>query len=120
MDRLHSRNVDNAYIHIFVEVSSLTRISVFLSFLANASLIFHSAKTANRKEVSGADFFALSAYSFRTAVADQKDAYTILCLPDGVPNSQSTVAAAGHAKQSGDSKSEARVGRKYLLWELSH
>ena len=112
--------MDNAFIHIFVKVSTFTRSSDFLSFLADTSLTFHSAKTTHRKEVSSADFFALSAYSFRTAVADQKNAYTILCLSDGFVNSQSAVAAVGNTKQSGDSKFEERDGRKYLLWELIH
>ena len=86
--------------------------------MADASLIFHSAKTTNRKGASSEDFFALSAYSFKTAVADQRDAYTILCLSEGIANSKSTVAAVDKTKESGDSKVDYRHGKKYVLWEL--
>lgn len=87
--------------------------------MADASLIFHSAKTTSRKGALSELFFALSAYSFKTAVADQKDAYTILCLSDGIVNSQSTVAAADKTKESEDSKLDERHGKKYVLWEVS-
>lgn len=71
-----------------------------------------SGKTIERKGVLSDGFFALSAYSFRTAVTDQTDAYTILCSSDG------TVAGAG-CQESGHSKVEHRHGKSYLLWKLS-
>ncbi|CAD6587543.1 MAG: hypothetical protein ASARMPREDX12_002930 [Alectoria sarmentosa] len=80
-------------------------------------LYLSTAKTTNRKGASSEDFFALSAYSFKTAVADQKDSYTILCLLDGSVNDQNAVAATDKTKKSGDSNE--RHGKKYLLWELS-
>ena len=90
----------------------------FFSFLANVFLIIDSGKTAKRKEVSSDDFFALSAYSFKTAVTHQTDAYTILCLSDGIANSQDTSAGAD-CQGSEHSKVEHRHGKSYLLWELS-
>ncbi|KAF6220904.1 hypothetical protein HO133_002584 [Letharia lupina] len=78
-----------------------------------------SAKTTIREGASSEDFFALSAYSFKTAVTDQKDAYTILCVSDEIVNSQSAVAVAGKTKESGHSRVYERRGRKYVLWEQS-
>ena len=108
--------MDNAAILVFVNVSKFLPL-LDLGVLVDASLTFHSAKTTNRKGVSSEDFFALSAYSFKTAVADQKDAYTILCLSGGSVNNQSAVAATDKTKKSGDSNE--RHGKKYVLWELS-
>lgn len=81
--------------------------------------MYHSAKTTNWKGQSKEDFFALSAHSFKTAVADQKDACTVLCLLDGSMNSHNVVAAADKIKESGDLKAVERQGKEYVLWELS-
>ena len=86
--------------------------------MADASLIFDSAKTTNRNAASSEDFFALSAYSFKTAVTDQKDAYTILCLPDVVSNGYSAVAAADKTKEPGEPKVDERHGKEYVLLEF--
>ena len=85
--------------------------------MADASLIFHSAKTSTRW--GDQDFFALSAYGFKTAVSDQKDAYTILSFSDEIVNSRSAVAAVSETKESEDSKVDWRQGKEYFLWELS-
>ena len=99
-------------------MSSLEPASRSLGILVDASLIFHSAKFSTR---TGGDqpFFALSAYSFKTAVTDQKDVYTILCLEDGAMNSHSPIAVAGKTKVSEDSKAALRHGKEYILWELT-
>ena len=106
-------------IHMFVMVSMFHSVLHFFGVLADASLMFHSAKTTNWKVTSNENFFALSAYSFKTAVADQKDAYTILCLSDGNINSQRVVAAADKIKESGDLKADERHMKEYVLWQLS-
>ena len=100
-------------------MSSLKPPSRSLGISADASLIFHSAKISAR---TGGDqlFFALSAYSFKTAVTDQKDAYTILCLEDGAMNSHSAIAAAGKTNASRDMKAAQRYGKEYILWELTY
>ena len=82
------------------------------------SLIFHSAKISNRTW-GNKPFFALSAYSFKTAVTDQKDAYTILYLSDGITNSRSVIAATGKTKESEDLEVDERHKKGYILWELS-
>ncbi len=82
------------------------------------TLTLYSAKTSTRIWQEQ-PFFALSAYGLKTAVTDQKDAYNILCLLDGVVNSHSTVAAAGKLKESEDSNSDGRHRREYCCWELS-
>ena len=80
--------------------------------------MFHSAKTSTRTW-GDQPFFALSVYSFKTTVSDQKDAYTILYLLNGTANSHSAVAAAGKTEESGDTKADGRHGKEYVLWELS-
>ena len=87
--------------------------------MASVSLIVHSAKiTKERRDQS---VFALSAYSFKTAITDQRDAYTILCLLEGNINidSQNAIVATDIAKEPGASKSDQRYGIEYILWELS-
>lgn len=81
--------------------------------------MFYSAKTTKWKGVSSEHFFALSAYSFKTAITDQKDAYTIVCVSDGVTSSQSAVAAADKTRDFGDLKAVRGHGKEYALWELS-
>ncbi|CAF9909444.1 hypothetical protein IMSHALPRED_008363 [Imshaugia aleurites] len=88
-------------------------------WLKNLMVYLSCAKTTNWKGQSKEDFFALSAHSFKTAVADQKDACTVLCLLDGSMNSHNVVAAADKIKESGDLKAVERQGKEYVLWELS-
>ena len=92
-----------------------------LGILADAFLKFHSAKTFNWEGAPGENFFALSAYSFKTAMVGHKDAYTILCLSDGSLNGQSAVAAAEKTKEFGDSKVglDRHARKNCFLWELS-
>ena len=92
--------------------------SPFPSIFTDASLTFHSAKIFNRT-LGNQPFFALSAYSFKTAVTDQKDAYTILYLSDGISNNRSVVAATGKTEESQDLKVDEKLGKGYILWELN-
>ena len=92
--------------------------SLFPSIFADASLTFHSAKVFNRTR-GNQPFFALSAYSFKTAVTDQKDAYTILYLLDGISNNLSVVAATGKTEESKNLKVDERHEKGYVLWELN-
>ena len=88
------------------------------SIFADASLTSHSAKISSRT-FGNQPFFALSAYSFKTAVTDQKDAYTILYLLDGITKNRSVVAATNKAKESEELKVDKRHDKGYVLWELN-
>ena len=92
----------------------------FLAFFPDASLMFHSIKISNRTWANQ-PFFALSAYSFKTTVTDQKDAYTILyLLDDGITKNRSVVAATGKTTESEESKVDARHDEKgCILFELN-
>lgn len=118
MDRLNPQLLGQEIIRSSVKVSRLKPTSPLFGILAHATLIFYSAKNSTRTW-EHQSFFALSAYSFKTAVTDQKDAYTILCLSDGITNGHDAGAAAGEMKEPGNFKADGRHGRKYLLWELS-
>ncbi len=103
-------------VSIFVPVT----VSMFRpTFGFLASVTFHSAKTTNRKAPSSEDFFALSAYSFKTAMTDQTDAYTILCLADVNVNRHSAAVAADKTKESGGLEVGKRHGLEYVLFEVS-
>ena len=80
--------------------------------------MFHSAKTSAPMG-SDPSFFALAAYSFKTAVTDQKDAYMILNLSDEPLTSHSTDIVAGKTKRPRDSTADQSNGKEYILWELS-
>ena len=64
-------------------------------------------------------FFALTACSFKTAVTDQKDAYTILNVFNESLASNSTNVAASKTTRSMHSTADQRDGKEYFLWELS-
>ena len=106
--------MDEVFILVSVKVSMFRPTFGFL-----ASLIFHSAKTTKRKAPSSEDFFALSAYSFKTAMTDQTDAYTILCLADVNVSRHSAAVAADKMKESGDLEVGKRHGMEYVLFEVS-
>ena len=105
-------------VYSFVEVSRFRPTLNLLTSLQEASLIFYSAKTTAAMRVNPA-FFALTAYSFKTAVTDQKDAYTILNVFNESLANSSTNVAASKTKRSIHSTADERHGRAYFLWELS-
>lgn len=114
MDRFDPQLLGQEIIHFSVKVSRLKPTSPLLGSLAHATLILYSAKTSTRIW-EHQPFFALSAHSFKTAVTDQKDAYTILCLSDGITSGHEP----GETKEPGNWKADGRHGKEYLLWELS-
>lgn len=118
MDGINPQLLGQEIIHLSVKVSRLKPTSPLLGILAYATLILYSAKTSTRTW-KHQPFFALSAYSFKTAATDQKDAYTILCLSDGIANGHDAGAAAGETNEPGNFKADGRHGKEYLLWESS-
>jgi len=58
----------------------------------------------------------MSAYSFKTEVIDQREGYTILCLPDDPTDGlQDPNAASSSARGN-----RQRQGWRFILWEVSN
>ncbi|KAK4693889.1 hypothetical protein P7C71_g3591, partial [Lecanoromycetidae sp. Uapishka_2] len=93
---------------------TLTWTGFIPEIIVRALFIEISAKVRPREATQFPTFFAMSAHSFGTEVANQQKGFTILYLPSEKDDSPDVTTSA----QARPQEPNNRLKRNYVLWEF--